>query len=112
MDLPSCPSISFVTFVVYRRSRLLERVHVDGVPVLRLPDVRSDRAWDLARTSTAQARRHRDVLLPIHGERYRESLDAGTQARFPQHLAGARVEGAEHARKVAREEDAAAGGQR
>src|SRR6187455_2779768 len=52
-----------------------QRVHVHGETRLRGIDFRCDGVRNQPRASAASACRHNDVLLAVHGERNRESLD-------------------------------------
>src|SRR5688572_27225270 len=75
-------------------------------------DLRRDRPWDEARTSSAETGRHGHVLLAARGKRHREALHGRAEPRLPQHLAGLDVECAEVAVEVADEADVAGGCER
>src|SRR5689334_10507478 len=60
-----------------------KREHVQRIAVRRMVDIGSDHARDIPRTAAAQARRHRDILLPADGERHWVTLHRRPQPRLP-----------------------------
>jgi len=62
---------------------LRQREHVQRVPILRILHFWRQDPGHHARAAAAQAARYRDKLPSTRGERQRESLHRGAQARFP-----------------------------
>src|SRR5262245_27254489 len=86
---------------------LRQREDVQRVAALRMLDVRTDRARDVARAAAAKAGCDRDVLTAADGEGDGRALHGGAEPRLPQRLPGLHVERAERAIEIADEADAA-----